>query len=315
MIEEIPELKNLTDKINSVSKSVRNSCKISTALRNEAALDNPKLWNFRAKGKSVTRAWLGHAITVNRHLQLQKYYATLMDAKVGNITEHRETVEHSFIEKTMTHNKHLQQIKKCSDMLQKEKLPLWKCQNYLDFLMKSVARGNGRTGSMFAKCTLGTHYIVPNNNLSTNPPSETGVAKIQQGVVNEEMMNLQEVIACMPLLKDNDDENGYDSVSENEDEYDFAKAVTAGEKRKEREVAGTSKYIDCSFIMGTAACVERLWSEGDALMTKRRKGMSPITTEMILFLKKNRDLWEKRDVVEADKRRVAADKESRTELA
>ena len=48
-------------------------------------------------------------------------------------------------------------------------------------------------------------------------------------------------------------------------------------------------------------------------MTKRRKGMSPITTEMILFLKKNRDLWDLRDVVEADKKRVAADKESRAE--
>ena len=41
--------------------------------------------------------------------------------------------------------------------------------------------------------------------------------------------------------------------------------------------------------------------------------MSPITTEMILFLKKNRDPWDLRDVVEADKRRVAADKESRAE--
>ena len=37
---------------------------------------------------------------------------------------------------------------------------------------------------------FGTHYIVPNNSLSTNPPFETGVAKIQQGVVYEEMMNL-----------------------------------------------------------------------------------------------------------------------------
>ena len=40
--------------------------------------------------------------------------------------------------------------------------------------------------------------------------------------------------------------------------------------------------------MGSAACVERLWSEADAIVSKRRKGLSPITLEMILFLKKLR---------------------------
>ena len=114
------------------------------------------------------------------------------------------------------------------------------------------------------------------------------------------------------LLNDNLNTNESDSDDE-EEEYDFAKAVVIGEKRKTRKVSGKSKYIDCSFILGTAACVERLWSEGDDLMKKRCKGICLITTEIILILKKNKDLWTLKDVVEADKRRVVADKESHAE--
>ena len=40
--------------------------------------------------------------------------------------------------------------------------------------------------------------------------------------------------------------------------------------------------------------------EGDSLMTKRCMGMSPITTEMIPFFLKNRDMWALRYVVESN---------------
>ena len=41
--------------------------------------------------------------------------------------------------------------------------------------------------------------------------------------------------------------------------------------------------------------------------------MNPVTLEMILFLKKNKDLWNLEDVVEADKRRKLKNKESRAQ--
>ena len=124
-------------------------------------------------------------------------------------------------------------------------------------------------------------------------------------------MTLTEKFACKILLNDNLDTDKSDS--DDEEEYDFAKDVVVGEKRKDREVSGKSTYIDCSFIMGTAACVERLWSEGDDLMTKRCKGICPIITKLILLLKNKKDLWTLKYFVEAGTRRVAADKESRAE--
>jgi hypothetical protein len=48
--------------------------------------------------------------------------------------------------------------------------------------------------------------------------------------------------------------------------------------------------------MGSAAVVESNWSGLDHLITKRRKGMSPLLTEMIMFLKQNKDLWSIEDV-------------------
>ena len=110
---------------------------------------------------------------------------------------------------------------------------------------------------MFAKCTLGTKYINVDNGLSTYPDFETGVAKIQQSVIYEEMMTLEEEVTCNNLLNENFDADGSKS-NNNGDRYGFANAGAVREKRNAREVAGKSKYIDCSFIMDTAACAERL---------------------------------------------------------
>ena len=50
------------------------------------------------------------------------------------ITQHRDTVERRFIQKAETHLKQLKQIRHCSNLIQKEKLPLCQCQSYLDLL-------------------------------------------------------------------------------------------------------------------------------------------------------------------------------------
>ena len=74
---------------------------------------------------------------------------------------------------------------------------------------------------------------------------------------------------------------------------------------------GESKCIDCGWIVRTSTIVESLC--GHTLMPKRRQGMMPITIELIIFLKMNRDLWDLEDVIQANRNRQKADKESRAE--
>ena len=59
--------------------------------------------------------------------------------------------------------------------------------------------------------------------------------------------------------------------------------------------------------------MESLWSMYNAFDSNRRRGMSPITVEMILFLKKNKDLWGIEDVARANQDRMKADKSERVE--
>jgi hypothetical protein len=51
----------------------------------------------------------------------------------------------------------------------------------------------------------------------------------------------------------------------------------------------------------------------DAFNSKRCRGMSPITVEMTLFLKKNRDLRGIDDIARANQSRLKADRSERVE--
>jgi hypothetical protein len=67
--------------------------------------------------------------------------------------------------------------------------------------------------------------------------------------------------------------------------------------------------------MGLAASLETLWSKADTpLIGKRHKSISPIAFEMILFMRKNKDLWGMDEgAIQANKIRLKVDKESRAE--
>ena len=72
-----------------------------------------------------------------------------------------------------------------------------------------------------------------------------------------------------------------------------------------------SDYINCKFVTGSAAVVESLWSMYDALNTKRRCGMLPITVKMIVYLKKISNLWGVNDIAKANQNRLRTDRSKR----
>jgi hypothetical protein len=166
---------------------------------------------------------------------------------------------------------------------------------------------------LFEKCNLDLKYLSPKNELSTNPDFETGIAKIQSG--SEQTMTQAEKRACKAFLKDANWGSDYKSdltVDSGKEEF-FLGEFEKAKKQKTKESSGQSDYIDCNFITGSAAVVQSLWSMYDAFNSKRRCGMSPITVDMILSLKKNKDLWGIEDVARANQSRLKADRSERVE--
>lgn len=60
-----------------------------------------------------------------------------------------------------------------------------------------------------------------------------------------------------------------------------------------------SPYVNCDFLYGSSAEVERLWSVAKYILIDPRKGITPQTFEALLFLKINKDYWNLELVVKA----------------
>ncbi len=97
MLDENSELKDLTAKVFACGCHVRNSCKVSTGLRNKAAAVDPQLTNVSAKSKSATCQWLGVAITMKQHIKIQPFLLDLVKDKVGKMKDHQKCVKISFM--------------------------------------------------------------------------------------------------------------------------------------------------------------------------------------------------------------------------
>ena len=57
--------------------------------------------------------------------------------------------------------------------------------------------------------------------------------------------------------------------------------------------------MNCDFILGSAAEVERLWSIATNVLTDERKNTSPLMLEALLFLRVNERLWDASTVKQA----------------
>ena len=211
MLEEDGELKNLMTKIFACGAHVRNSCKVSTGLRNKAASVDPQLANVSAKSESTTRQWLGAAITMQQHIKIQPFLVELSKERVGKMRDHQESLELSFMDKVGEHSKYMRNIRGCSVSLQKPGLPLKDCQMMLDQLIRKVKSDCASCKGMLAKCKLRLNYLYPMNSLSTDADFEMGIVKIQSGI--EQNMTPREKLACQDFLLNASTGMGYESES------------------------------------------------------------------------------------------------------
>jgi hypothetical protein len=205
MCEAEGPLKEMISKITACSAHVRNSCKVSTAVRNKAAAIDPRIANVTAKGESTTRQWLGAAMCMKAHKSIQP---------VLEMRDHSECLSMNFMDNLEVHYKYMRQIRGCSEALQKRGRTLGDCQNMLDMLRARVEKGEND----YEQCNLGVKYIKPANGLSTSPAFETGIAKIQGGIGEERTMTQAEKAACkrFKINATVESESESDSVSDHE---------------------------------------------------------------------------------------------------
>lgn len=180
------------------------------------------------------------------------------------------------------------------------------------------------------KCSLQNKHSKKGNKHETIPEFIAGALKIQNGL--ERTLTPDEQTACHYLKKENhpffkkkaaaaaaagesDDDDDEEPIIMSPAVTDFDMAAILDDAVQDLEDnirERDSEYINCDFLLGSAAIVECLWSKLDALIPQRRSGMSPIMVEAILYLKENRDLWSIEDVKEALRRVKANEKSERT---
>lgn len=180
-------------------------------------------------------------------------------------------------------------IQACTVLLQERFLQLnlaWKYIDHLHVTMDCVEKEHG------FHIDLSRLKLEENNPLVTHLHFESAVCKIQ----NDEPHNMNEFekIAASKLRNFPEERVdhqegclrrlGRDDVDEDfldEDVLKFQEISRNGKKSKKNE----NLYNDVSFIWGSAAEVERVWTDSSRVLTINRMSLYPQTFEAIMFLK------------------------------
>ena len=72
-------------------------------------------------------------------------------------------------------------------------------------------------------------------------------------------------------------------------------------EQKRRKISqGNNKYMDASFILGSVALVQRLWSMTKQMLSDNKNHSASLLVEAILSLRVNHELWDLELVCKAE---------------
>ncbi len=114
----------------------------------------------------------------------------------------------------------------------------------------------------------------------TSPFFESGVVKIQRGHEDEMSAAEKHAVECLRKIEDHSNMNATGNAQST------APRTISERLAKRRKVGhGTESYINCDFILGSVAEVERLFSMAKYVMAENRRSLTPQLFEAIMFLK------------------------------
>ena len=169
--------------------------------------------------------------------------------------------------------------------LEKKFTTLHDCRCVVDSLLEIINAEKRDINSNLYDCKLRPHRIAIDGPLSPNSDFESGVCKIQSNSLG--MMTENEKTACKLLPRTS--KKSASSVNEGKIRHSFYKTL---ERKRQKLEKKECMYINCDFILGSTAEIERLWSVAKNIMRDNRKHMEPILFEALIFLKVNRSYWD-----------------------
>ena len=277
---------NVIEEVQKTMKGVKAKLKDAALLRRftdlKPALPNATRWSGK---KEMTRKFL-------------RLHLDLLNAKEHGATFTMDETT-SFKEKVEKVDNILSEFDLVTKHLQTAKLTLLDCRASLDFLEKLIIKKRTDPHHHLYSCSFKLRKASVFSPLAPDVDFERAVVKIQSG--NEADLSEAEKMEVSGLLVSNQEFCGVDSEETDEEEEEVEEescpAVASPQCMKDflsrpvEHAKPTQRYINCDFVLGSCAEVERLWSIAGNILTDNRKSMAPQLFEAILFLRMNKRLW------------------------
>ena len=259
-------------------KDVKGKLKSAAVLRNLAEL-NPIL--------DYETRWSGKVNVLKRFSEIR---AELIDASEHRDADFTVNSSESFARKCQRYYRMLSEIDVVTEILQTSGRTLSDCRADLSVLLNAVKEDRENPNSDLFGCKLGNRCISEESQFVHSNTFESAVMKLQ----TKQAHNLtgEEREAIMMLRETNI------TIASGEANNSVPKMSERLAKRRKVNFL-KEEYIYSSFILGSAAEVERVFSIGGNILSNGRRAMSPQVFEALVFLKFTARLWDEQLVSKA----------------
>jgi hypothetical protein len=228
----------------------------------------------------------------------------------------------AFLKRIKKNTLFLKQVNDVTVAMQSDCIRFCDCNEYLVALQGKIDRNKNRPENIsgnqnpWHRCSFNVNKARANYRGALNPDVHflTGVIKIQHG--NWRSLSPNETKACETLLKVNVNHQQGEEQEGGSDHDDQVLGSPLNmsdhialqrQQKRQREVDGRhggqqdlgNPYINCDFIFGSTAIVERLWSIGKNILTAQCSSLTPIMFETLLFLRTNKRFWDRKLILAA----------------
>lgn len=289
--------KNLIESVRKTMVSIKTSSILKQRMKTKRDLQ-PIFYND-------TR-WYGKYLMLDRWLELRDY-ALEVNAELDRENYKKKcrikiNGSPEFLNRVKKYTRYFESFHKIHCAMQTQLITLRESRQNLKALLAVLDADKTEDNPLFG-CNMEPTRIQDDASIVHSPDFETGVVKIQAGM--QHTLTDAEKVAVRDLRKSDvqaeDQAVDADAGAVQIDPGSQSPSTVARLQEQKQMIAreAADEYVDCSFILGSVAIVERLWSLSGHILTSERTRLLPINLESLLFLKVNRRYWDEHTVQKA----------------